>query len=323
MQPLFFEPILKRIRWGGSKLGSHLGKPIGSEGDYAESWEIADQPDGQSVISRGLCKGRTLGDVLKERPDEVIGDAADCGQFPLLIKFLDANDWLSLQVHPDDEQAAVAVTGGRGKTEAWVIVSADPGSRLCAGLRDGVSRQQLADALNAGEIEECLHTYAVQPGDCVFVPAGTVHALGPGIVLAEVQQQSNITYRLHDWGRVGSDGKPRPIHVNESLAVTDFQRGPVDPVHPQVLREEGSCRHEELVSCPYFRIRRHTGQGNFVVSSDNRFRILMQLAGRSELRTTHGADELPFGTTSLIPAACSDAEVRTDDQSILLEIDIP
>jgi mannose-6-phosphate isomerase len=322
MEPLIFEPLLKRIRWGGRRLGDCLQKPIGNETDYAESWEIADQPDGRSVVATGRFAGHTLQQLIEAYPAELLGRQQLLKQFPLLIKFLDANDWLSLQVHPDDEQAVRYNPDERGKTEAWVILEAEPDSQICAGLKAGVTRDEFQQRLQNGTIEACLHMLPARVGEVVFVPARTVHALGPGILLAEIQQQSNLTFRVHDWGRVGADGQPRQIHVEQALACTDFDRGPVNPVEPQLQQENGH-RVEKLVCCDHFVIRRHTGRTNFTIDTDNRFRILMNLQGSAAVQTDGGEITLQHGQTALVPAINPAIEVQPQSESVLLEVSSP
>jgi mannose-6-phosphate isomerase len=324
LPPLTFEPILKRIRWGGRKLGSLLGKAIGPETDYAESWEIADHADGQSIVASGPFAGRTLSSLLQSHRQELMGSAFTGNQFPLLIKFLDANDWLSLQVHPDDTLAKQFDPIENGKTEAWVILDAQPDSQICSGLKSSVTREQLSDALTAGPaaIEECLHIIPVKAGDCVFVPAGTVHALGPGIVLAEVQQQSNLTFRLYDWGRVDSQGKPRPIHVQESLDCTDFQRGPVNPVTSASIEHRDSMT-EDLVRCPMFTIRRHSLWARTTFALKDGFRIVLVLDGSVSISNAAGSITARTGNTVLVPASSEHFEITPQPSSVLLEISLP
>ena len=319
MEPLLFKPVLKQIRWGGRKLGSVLTKPIGDACDYAESWEIADQPSGQSVVASGQFEGRTLSELLRDYRHELLGRHDYLTQFPLLIKFLDANDWLSLQVHPNDQQAVFYNPDEHGKTEAWVILHAEPDSQLCAGLKAGVTQNDFERHLQQGTVEETLHMIPARAGDCVFVPAQTVHALGPGILLAEVQQQSNLTFRLYDWGRMGSDGKPRQIHIDESLACIDFDRGPVNPVTPVEL-SYGNHHFQELVRCAYFVIRRHRAIDDFSLRLDDRFRILMLLDGAAELVTNAGSVSMKKGDTVLLPAAISDASLEPECPITLLEM---
>lgn len=306
--PLVFEPVLSRRRWGGRKLGERLGKPIGPEDDYAESWEVADHSDGQSVVLDGPFQGSSLSKLLEEFDHEILGRAAGLIQFPLLIKYLDANDWLSLQVHPNDQQARQFNPAENGKTEAWVILDAEPGSEICCGLKAGVTAQDLRDRLADGTVEDVLHIFPAVAGDCVFVPAGTVHAIGPGILLAEVQQQSNLTFRLHDWNRMGAGGKPRELHIEESIECIDFCRGPVDPATSVELSRSGYT-FEEIVRCPYFVIRRHYTVDEFTVPLDDRFRILMVISGQANVAVQCNERLLSSGQTTLIPAQCESVNV--------------
>ncbi len=301
MEPLLFHPILKRIRWGGRRLGSQLHKPIGPETDYAESWEIADHGADQSVVASGSFAGQTLAQLIREHRCAILGNTSEQDQFPLLIKYLDANDWLSLQVHPDDTRARHFDSRENGKTEAWVIMDAAPGSRICSGLQKGVTESDLRHAIADGELESCLHIISVSAGDCVYVPAGTVHALGPGILLAEIQQQSNLTFRLHDWGRVDSNGLPRPVHIEESIACTNFLAGPVNPiVSDRIPVSSGTVEH--LVRSEFFTISRHHATGALRMDTDGRFRILMVLEGEGRLTAGTSEHSLRIGTTVLLPA---------------------
>ena len=322
LPPLVFEPILKRIRWGGRRLGSHLQKPIGDGNDYAESWELADHGNDQSRVLGGTWAGLTLRQLMRSHPHELLGKQAGLTQFPLLIKFLDANDWLSLQVHPNDELARQFDPQENGKTEAWVILDAQPESRICAGLRPGVDAAALRQGLQTGQIEELLHLIPVSPGDCVLIPAGTVHAIGPGILLAEIQQQSNLTFRLHDWGRVDANGQPREIHVEQSIRCTDFNRGPLSPVTPIPLCDQSHV-FEELVRCPYFVVRRHRALETFEISMSDQFRILMFLEGRAEVRTSSGSVSTGIGSTVLIAAESNRVVITPKERVQVLEILCP
>jgi mannose-6-phosphate isomerase len=322
MQPLEFQPLLKRARWGGRRLGSVLAKSIGPETDYAESWEIADHGSDQTVVARGEFAGWTLSRLVAERNSELFGRHAGLRQFPLLIKFLDAYDRLSVQVHPDDRLAKQLHRGGNGKTEAWIIVGDRPGSVIYAGLRPGVDRAGLERAAAEGTVDDCLHRVPVLAGDCVFIPAGTVHAIGEGLLLAEIQQTSDVTFRLYDWGRSAADGQPRPLHVEQALECIDFGRGPVDPVEP-ALRQVGEHRIEELVRCPHFEIRRHVTRQEFEVEAEGRFRVLMVLHGHAHWRCGAEDHEFPHGRTLLLPAAAPPLRVAPQGEVHVLEIFLP
>jgi len=322
MQPLKFRPLLRRIRWGGRRLGTTLGKPIGDKSDYAESWEIADCGDEQTVVEDGPLCGWTLARVVAERGVDLFGIHRGPTRFPLLIKFIDANDRLSVQVHPDDDAAQRMGLGPNGKSEAWVILDAQPQSRIYVGLKPGIDRAALVRHLDAGTVEECLHAYLAKRGDCIFVPAGTVHAIGEGILLAEIQQTSDVTFRLYDWGRVGLDGKPRTLHRDEALACIDFQRGPVDPVVPRYVAD--ACdRTEELVRCDYFVLRRHTISRPFPLPEDGRFRVIMPFSGTVHVSTGEYSKRIGVGDTLLIPAATKGVHLSPARQASVLEAHLP
>jgi mannose-6-phosphate isomerase len=319
MEPLQFHPVLKRIRWGGRRLGTVLGKPIGDGDDYAESWEIADCGGDQTIVAEGCFAGRSLAQLVEAEGSTLFGEGHRPPHFPLLIKFLDCNDRLSVQVHPNNEQARRMGRGDNGKTEAWFILEAKPESVIYAGLKPGVDRSALEKHLDAGTVEECLHCFPARRGDCVFVPAGTVHALGEGILLAEVQQSSNVTFRLFDWGRLGTDGKPRELHRDESLECIDFERGPVSPVDPQAV-ERGFERIEDLVRCDYFVLRQRTFSHSLRLDATGRFRVLMPLGRPIVLRADGYEKMLRLGATSLLPAATKDVVLTSAGRSVFLEV---
>ncbi|HXY33399.1 MAG TPA: type I phosphomannose isomerase catalytic subunit [Planctomycetaceae bacterium] len=327
MHPLHFRPILKRMRWGGRRLGTLLGKPLGEGSDYAESWEIADCGPDQTTVVGGVYQGWTLRQLVETHGTAILGLQSTADHFPLLIKFLDAHDRLSVQVHPNDDQARRLGRGPRGKTEAWLVLFAEPHARLYTGLKRGVDRAAFVGGVDRNRIEECLHSYHVHPGDCVMVPAGTVHAIGEGIVLAEIQQSSDLTFRIDDWGRLGADGKPRMLHRDEALECIDFDRGPVDPIKPQ-RHEEDEHQVENLVACPYFEMRRHVLTSSWRLPDDERFRILMPLAGHAEVHHEAWRQTLGLGDTLLIPACLERVTVapaspegsRASASTIVLEV---
>jgi mannose-6-phosphate isomerase len=322
MDVLQFKPLIKRARWGGRRLGTLLNKPLGDETDYAESWEIADHGLDQSIVISGEYSGWSLSNLMAAHGERVLG-YPQAVQFPLLIKFLDANDRLSLQVHPNDELARLGNPAENGKTEAWVILAAEPGSLLYSGLKQGVDRAAFENAIQTESLADVLHTIDASVGDCVFIPAGTVHAIGEGIVLAEIQQQSDLTYRIHDWGRFGADGKPREIHVEQSLLCTDFDQGPVDPVAPKTISCSAGHRHETLVESDYFVIERRISSHSIDVATHGLFRIVMVLDGDAQL-TGHGdAIQLQAGSTVLIPADLDCAVIQPAAECTWLESSVP
>lgn len=254
LYPLKFEPIFRPMLWGGTRLRERLRRPA-DPAPTGEAWILSDVDGALSTVRNGSLAGKTLREVLAAHGAELFGHAAPAdGRFPLLLKLLDARTELSVQVHPNDAQAVeLKGPGHRGKTEAWVILDADPGtSRIYAGFRPGLTAGDFRAALAAGTAPATLHHFTPAPGDCVFLPAGTVHAIGADILLFEVQQTSDITYRLYDWDRVDAAGKSRELHVDHGLACADFARG---PCHPVVLRGAGG--RETLVECPQFTLHRH------------------------------------------------------------------
>lgn len=322
MQILQFTPILKQARWGGVRLRTMLGKSLGDASNYAESWEISDHGDDQSVVSDGPYAGWTLHRLVVQKAGELLGRHAPAEQFPLLVKFLDAQDRLSVQVHPNNEQAKRFDPKENGKTEAWLIIHADAGSRLYAGLKPGTDRKTLRRETAGGNIESCLHSFAVAAGDCVSIPAGTVHAIGEGIVLAEIQQASDLTFRLHDWGRLDAHGTPRELHVEEALECIDFSRGPVSPVRSLIV-SKGKALVEELVRNEYFVMRRHRGAVPLSIAADDRFHIVMLLEGNVEVTCGDERRRCVPGTTLLRPAVAPKIEIRPDGQATVLEAFLP
>jgi mannose-6-phosphate isomerase len=324
--PLRFRPLIKQTIWGGSKLGRLLGKEIGDQEDYAESWELVDHGQDQSVLENGPLAGQTLSDLIRRDPNWVLGEGAGEDAFPLLLKYLDCNRVLSVQVHPDDQYAAQMDVPDLGKTEAWYVVDVEPGSVIYAGLKPGVDRVALADAVQAGETEQVLYAFHPQPGDCVFIPAGTVHALGAGLVIAEIQQSSDTTFRLFDWNRVGADGQPRPLHLRQSLEVTDYRSGPVLP-----RRTDKSSRGwQRLVRCSKFELSSletttssdaGVEKSGEEVGGDGRFHILTVPRGRAVLTTPEETIRLARGQSCLLPAAMPTCNVTPEPDSTVLMAD--
>ncbi len=319
LYPLTFQPLFKRYLWGGRRLQSVLGKPIGEGTDYAESWEVADHEQGQSAIANGPLAGTTLHELVVTRGPELFGRHAPQSRFPLLFKFLDCQRDLSVQVHPDDAAAALLTPPDLGKTEAWVILDAQPGSRIYAGLRRGVTRDALAAAVGEGRTEACLHSFEARPGQCIFIPAGTVHALGAGLLVAEIQQASDTTYRLFDWNRVGPDGQPRKLHIDEALAATDHSATDVVPQKPLPTDKP---HVERLVDCEKFLLDRWALDKSTELGGDDRFHLISVLQGAVEL---FGAADLRIckGQTALLPACLGQMTLLSSEKTLLLDMYLP
>ena len=315
LYPLSFGPILKRLVWGGRRLGTMLNKRIGEEADYAECWEIADHRAGTTRVDRGNLAGATLRDLMLYYRHDLLGDGcAGFKQFPLLVKFLDAHQNLSVQVHPNDTLGRELV-GDNGKTEAWVILHAEPGSQIYAGLHRGVTARDLLAAARRDAVGPLLHSFEARAGDCVLIPAGTVHAIGAGIVLAEIQQMSDATFRIHDWGRVGSDGHPRELHLTEAIRSIDFDAGPIGPVVPTSCAARGG-RIERIARCDFFHLERISLSGAMRVGRGDRFTILVGLGARpAAVRVAGTMRPLGRAETLLLPAALGECEVAPLDET--------
>lgn len=308
--PLRFQPILKQTIWGGRRLGDQLGKPIGDTNDYAESWEVVDHGDDQSVVVDGPLAGKTLLELIQGDSDWLLGPQTGLTHFPLLLKYLDCNRVLSVQVHPDDDYGAGMDPPDLGKTEAWYVVSSDPGSLIYAGLKEGVDQTTLREAVEAGQTEQVLHAFEPNVGDVVFIPAGTVHALGAGLVIAEIQQSSDTTFRLFDWNRLDSDGNSRPLHIEQSIQVSDYQSGPVSARRTQ----PGLTGWQSVVQCDKFRLR-VMEFGSDELAGDGQFHIVTVPRGKATLATDHDEMTLVAGSTVLLPAAMGRCQVSVHDDS--------
>lgn len=317
LYPLRFEPVYKRYLWGGRRLETVLGKSLPPGDDYAESWEIADHAAGQSVVAAGPLQGTTLHELVVTRGEELLGKHAPQPRFPLLFKLLDAQKVLSVQVHPNDAAAAKLTPPDLGKTEAWVVLHAEPGSVVYAGLKRGFDRGALEREVLRGTSELCLHKFEPKVGDCIFIPAGVVHALGAGLVIAEIQQASDTTFRLYDWKRLGTDGQPRPLHIEQSLNAIDYQIGPVNPVRPPV-HDEAGLQHEALVSCDKFVLERWQLREPKKIGGDDRCYLICVLQGEVAIAGDAMQTPLHTGETVLLPASASSVLSPSSNATVLV-----
>jgi mannose-6-phosphate isomerase len=311
--------VFKRYLWGGRRLSTVLGKPIGEGNDYAESWEVADHQHGQSIVAAGPLAGTTLHELVTSRGPELLGRYAPQSRFPLIFKFLDCQRDLSVQVHPNDAAAARLHPPDFGKTEAWVILDALPGSRVFAGLKPGCDRAALAAAVRIGGVEPWLHSFEARAGQCIFIPAGTVHALGAGLLVAEIQQASDTTYRLYDWGRVGPDGKPRKLHIEEALGAIDESAVEVSPRQPTPTERP---QIERLVACDKFIVDRWTLSRVESIGGDDRFHLVSVLGGALGVETDPPL-VLSRGQTMLFPASLAASALCPRDRAVLLDMYLP
>lgn len=307
LYPLKFRPLYKDYIWGGRKL-EMFGKKL-PEGKVAESWEISTHPDGMSVIANGVFEGNTLCDLIREHAEPFVG--TDCyrrhkNRFPLLLKLIDAHDWLSVQVHPDDSYAAVH-EGDAGKSEAWLILYAEPDAMIIYGLNREMDKRELENIIREKNLRQVLRYYHVRKGDVIYIPAGTIHAAGKGILIAEIQQNSNTTYRLYDYDRKSPDGTARPLHIQKALDVIDFGRVRENGfVNGLRVRPKPGLDVEYLIADPHFCIQRLTIEAEARFMPDGRsFHALIILSGSGKIFWREGMLPVRAGEAMLIPAKLS------------------
>jgi mannose-6-phosphate isomerase len=324
MQPLRFEPFLRPMVWGGRRLASALGKPLPDAQNYGESWEVSDHASHPSIVAEGPQAGLSLRQLLSQQPADLLGAAASTTAFPWLVKFLDIEDWLSVQVHPDEQAVKTLWPGEGSKTEAWFVLEAAPGSRVYAGLREGVDAQTLRAALQKGTVADCLHSFEPKPGDCIFLPSGTVHAGGGGILLAEVQQTSDATFRLFDWNRRDAQGKSRTLHMDEALAAIHWDYGPVQPIAVPAFSDPVSASvHKELVRCPFFQLDYLRQVNVYPLRDAGRLQVLIVLRGQGWLQTEAAENPIAAGQVWVLPAALEQAVLVPDSDLHALLCTLP
>ena len=323
MYPLRFEPIYQYRLWGGRRLAELLTAPLPGDGPIGEAWLLSDRDDHPSKVADGPLKGSTIRQLLEQSPDQLLGNLAGrFRRFPVLLKFLDAHAKLSVQVHPEDGQRDYIPAGESGKSEGWVVLEAGPASRIYAGLKPGTTQDDLKRALASRAVADLLASFTPKVGDAVFVRAGTVHSLS-GLVVFEVQENSDVTFRLYDWDRVDpKTGKPRPLQVEQAVACIDFKQVAIGPVAPVVL-EEAPVRRERLFHCAHFSVWRHTGQSPFTVGAAGTPRVLVCIAGEGELE--HSGTNYPVGRGDvvLLPAEVGACSYRPHTPVTMLEVALP
>ena len=301
--PLTFEPIFQERIWGGHKLADLFGKNLPANKRIGESWEIVDQPEAQSVVVNGVFKGKTLHELWSQHREEVFGASPKTARearalpnrFPLLIKLLDAQEKLSLQVHPSEKIAAKL--GGEPKTECWYVAAADPGAELFVGFRKPITREAFQKSLHAGSAADHVHTIRVKQGDAMFLPAGRFHAVGTGNVLVEIQQNSDTTYRVFDWHRKDENGKARQLHVDQALESINF-----DDVVPKLIEPKG----ELLVKHPLFEIQKWNLDAPREAAPRGQFAIFCCLSGKLCCADV----DLRPGEFFLVPASLQDRQLH-------------
>lgn len=319
LYPLKFKTIYKDKIWGGQKISTYLHKDFGDLPNCGETWEISGVKSDVSVVDGGALEGQSLASLLEQYKDELVGKAVyeRFGNiFPLLVKFIDANEDLSIQVHPDDELAKKR-HNSFGKTEMWYVIEADPGSSLIAGFSEEVNQEIYVDKLQSGHLTDILNREDVKAGDVFFLPAGRVHTIGKGLLIAEIQQTSDITYRIYDFDRVDDKGQKRELHTEEALAAIDYKK------YPNYRTDYEPKKNEDvhLVTCPYFttNVMDYTQNVSKDYSAFDSFVIHVCLEGSYEVNYNGQAYPVKMGECLLLPNSVNQVELTTQTGFKILE----
>ena len=313
MEPITFKPLYMQRVWGGRELERVYGRALPDPMQpFGESWEIVDREKEQSVVDHGPLAGTPLHDLWSDHREEIFGSGYGSGghpRFPILIKVLDARDDLSIQVHPPPHLAARL--GGEPKTEMWFIADCDPGAKLYVGLKHGVTRADFEQAIARGTVADCVHAIRPKPGESIFIPSGRLHAIGAGFLIHEIQQNSDTTYRVFDWNRLGLDGKARELHVAESLASIDF-----DDFEPTMDQPDG----ETLATCKYFKTaRKSIAAGESIGNPQTgKFSIVSVVEGALE-----SAAGRHFGLGQFLLLPCDAVPLTALENSVVLQVTLP
>ena len=327
--PLTFTPQLRDYVWGGRNLETLYGRAL-PPGITAESWEISGHTNAPTVVDRGPWAGQTLLQVFEQLGEALVGQRAGWAlqrhRFPLLIKLLDATQNLSVQVHPDDTYALAHENGELGKTEMWYVLHAQPGAKIIFGLKHDVTPESFRRAIATGEAEKALHYLPVQAGEAILVEAGTVHALLAGMVVAEIQQNSDLTYRVYDWGRVGAAGKPRPLHIDQALAVINFKQVEPGPYQPQLIFNQEGVRRAEISRCDYFVVEKvifEVGATYQGCTDGSTLEVWGAVSGQSRLSGGKTSLALPSIRFVLLPATLGRFTITADAPCTMLRAYLP
>jgi len=323
LYPLRFEPIYQYRLWGGRHLASLLTAPLPG-GPIGEAWLLTDRDDHQSRVADGSLKGRTISQLLRQFPRQIMGKLAGrFRRFPLLLKFLDVHEMLSVQVHPTEANTNLLPAGETPKTEAWVVLETATQSRIYAGLKTGTTEADLRDALTNKTVADHLACLTPKPGDALFLRAGTVHAMGGDLVVFEIQQNSDVTFRLYDWDHIDpKTGQPRALQVDKAMACIDFSEGPVDLVKP-VVEARTPVERQRLFHCEHFWLWRLRGQSPFTVGVADLPRVLVCLEGEGQVEHGGAPYAVGKGDVFVLPAAIGTCGFRPRGAVNLLEIAIP
>ena len=322
MYPLRLEPVFKRAIWGGRKIETLLGKPLPPGDDFAESWEVTDHRLGVNSILFGRFAGESLHFLVENYPEQLLGIHKDFKRFPLLMKILDANHQLSVQVHPDDELAQSLQLSDGGKDEAWVILESDPSSYIFTGFRFPVTEKIIRQAIEEGALETLLFRFHPEVGQSLYLPAGTVHSLGAGVVVAEIQQSSDHTFRLYDWNRVDVNGKSRQLHIEEGIRALFWEQGKILP-RPHI--QLGKSANETLAACDKFIVNRYHFVEPILAGGNCRAHIIFVIKGQLDVENDPAGIPLRCGHTVVLPAAVGAVKLspRGEQPVVVLDYYVP
>jgi mannose-6-phosphate isomerase len=323
LYPLQFEPLYQYKPWGSRRLGRLLSAPLPGDEPIGEAWLLSDRDDRPSRVAGGPLQGKTIAELTDLAPDELLGKLAGrFKRFPLLLKLLDVKQRLSVQVHPSDVYRGLIPVGETGKTEAWVVLENGPGARVFAGLKAGTTATRMREAIGDGTVADELAEFVPSPGDAVLIRAGTVHSLADVIVF-EVQQNSDVTFRIYDWNNIDPRTlRRRPLQVEQAMACIDFDQGAVTPVTPQMMERRPILR-ENLVRCEQFGVTRISGREPFVVGRTDSPRVLVCLTGNGHLEYAGQTYPLGRGQVLLSPAVVGECLCRPHGAICILEIALP
>jgi mannose-6-phosphate isomerase len=322
LYPLRFEPIYQYRLWGGRRLSKLLSSPLPGGGPIGEAWVLSDRADHPSRVANGPLRGRTIAQLMEQSSEELLGKLAGrFPRFPLLLKFLDARDTLSVQVHPSDLQTNYLPAGETGKTEAWVVLEAGPESRVYAGLKPATTADVLRRAITSRTVADRLASFKPQLGDGVFLEAGTVHSLGD-LVVFEVQENSDVTFRLFDWDHLDKTRQRRPLQIDQAMACIDFARGPVQAVTP-VVEEAAPVLRERIFLCEHFGLWRLHAEAEFLTGTPGTPRVLVCIDGAGQLEHDSVNYSIGKGDVLLMPAVAGACVCRPCNGITLLEVSLP
>ncbi len=320
LKPAFLEKI-----WGGQVLRTKLNKEIDEFSKIGESWEISGEPSNPSIVRGGNFDGQKLNDLCTMYGPKLLGKADKTTGFPLLYKFIDANDKLSVQVHPDDLQASNYAWGSRGKTECWFIVDAPADTCIIVGLKKAISQDEMLNAIKIGTFRNLLKEEPIKKGDLLFIPAGTIHAIMSNTLIYEVQESSDITLRVYDWDRSDNNGKPRALHIDEAVKVTNTNSYGSFKIKPVILSTQSSYTHFYRVACQYFAIEQLviSKPTEIKLAAKQSFSVLTIIKGSVNLTYLNRSLKLLIGESAIIPAYCTNCSLNVLTQTEVLLSSVP